>query len=253
MSDPIDSSRWTGPPESMAAPRTRGAFVHRYGEHQVSTDFARIAAAQADAERRSKEIPPELRGIIGRAWSLLLSPLLLILAWIVVQMSIRDQIGQDNKAYLFACGFGVAALALHQITSRSLRLVWARRALLVVAIVATFSVAIGYVFIAATSWRNAVASAPERTYELYRSTGRGRMRATEVTHQRANGTLLEGGYRAPVRYAYACTLAQRLTGDYGFTWVRVLERSRSRARTELYWPIRREECFRGTPLSSLPS
>ena len=252
VSDPVDSSKWTGPPEGMAAPRLRGAIVHRYGEHQVSTDFARISAAQADAERIAKEIPPELRGVLGRAWLLLLSPVMLILAWLLVHSTSRDLIVQDNKVYLFAWGFGVAALALSQMVSKSTLLVGARKAMLVAALIATFGVAGGYVYLAVKSRQNAVASPPERTFELYKSPVRRTHRPIEIEHQRADGTLLAGGYRAPVSYAPSCVVAQRLDGDYGFSWVRVLERSRERGRTGLNWPIRREECFSDIPLSSLP-
>lgn len=252
MNDPIDASKCTGPAESMAAPRLRGAHVHRYGEHQVSTDFARIAAAQADAERIAKEIPPELRGILGRAGLLLASPLLLVVAALVVHSMGRDLIVQDNKAYLLAWGFGVAALALSQMVSRSLLLVWIQKAILVSALIATFCVAVGYVYIAAKSRQNAAASVPERTYELYRTSGSRAARRTEIFHQRADGTLLTGGRWAPVPYATTCALVQRLDGQYGFSWVRVLERSRPPVRTGLHWPIRREECFSDIPLSSLP-
>lgn len=251
MSEPTDSSDWTGP-SSIAAPRVRGALVHRYGEHQVSTDFARIAAAQADAERKAKEKPPELRGVLGRAWLLLVSPLLLVVANQIVHSTGRDLIVQDNKAYLFAWGFGVAALALSQMVTKSLALIWARKAILVGAFLATVGVTGGYIYVAAKSRQNAVVSTPERTYELYRSTGRAPLRRTEILHQRADGTLLGRGRWKPVPYATTCALVQRLQGQYGFSWVRVLERSRPPRRTGLHWPIRREECFSDTPLSSLP-
>ena len=249
VSEPINSSKWTGPPERMAAPRLRGALVHRYGEHQVSTDFARISAARADAERIAKEIPPELRGVLGRAWLLLASPLLLVAAALIVHSTGGDLIVEDNKSYLLAWGFGVAALALSQMVSQSLLLVWVRKAILVSAIIGTFCVAVGYIYVAARSRQDAVASAPERTYELYRTTG---SRAARILHQRADGTLMAGGRWAPVPHATTCALVQRLDGHYGFSWVRVLERSRSPRRTELHWPIRREECFSDIPLSSLP-
>lgn len=170
MSEPTDSSNWTGP-SSIAAPRLRGALVHRYGEHQVSTDFARIAAAQADAERQAKEMPPELTGVLGRAWLLLLSPLMLVVANQVVHATGRDLIVQDNKAYLLAWGFGVAAVALSQMVSKSLALIWARKAILVGAFLATVGVAGGYIYVAAKSRQNAAFSTPERTYELYQSSG----------------------------------------------------------------------------------
>ena len=250
VSEPTDSSGWTGP-SSAVAPRLRGALVHRYGEHQVSTDFARLVA-QADAESKAKQMPPELLGVVGRAWLLLASPLLLVVANQIVHSTGRDLIVQDNKAYLFAWTSAVAALALSQMVSKSLMLIWGRKAILVGATLATLGFAGGYVYIAAKSRQGALASTPERTYELYRTSGRGSFRRTEIIHQRADGTLLGGGRWEPAPYAKTCALVQRLQGQYGFTWVRVLERSRPPGRTELHWPVRREECFSDTPLSSLP-
>lgn len=250
MNDPTDSSKWTGP-SSMAAPRRRGALVHRYGEHQVSTDFARIAA-QADAELKAKEWPPELRGVLGRAWLLLASPLLLVVASQIAHSTGNDLIADDNKAYLFAWAFGVAALALSQMVSRSRMLVEARKAILVSAIIATFGVAGGYVYLAEQSRQGAVASPPTRTFEFVRTSGRGILRRTEYIHQRADGSLLGGGRWAPEPYAKTCALVQRLEGAYGFSWVRVRERSLPPRRTGVHWPVRREECFSDIPLSSLP-
>lgn len=250
MSEPTDSVGWTGP-SSTAAPRLRGALVHRYGEHQVSTDFARFVA-QADADLIAKEMPPELRGVVGRAWLLLASPLLLVVANWIVHSTGRDLIVNDNKAYLFAWAVGVVALALSQMVSRSLMLIWARKAILVRAFLATFGVAGGYVYVAEQSRQNAVASTPERAYEFYRSSGWRSSKRTEIFHQRADGTLLTGGRWEPAPYATTCALVQRLEGAHGFSWVRVLERSRPPRRTELHWPVRREECFSDIPLSSLP-
>ena len=248
MSDPISSKGWTGDTEAKAAERRFLDRTHRLGEPVYVSDFDRIA----DAEWHARQIPTELRSLLRLACLGLLSPLFLFGAWIAVQMTTREVIGQDNKAYLLAWGFGTAALALAQMVSRSTVLIRPRKALMVLAIAATVAVSGGYIYLASQSRANALASQPERTFELYRSVGSRSFRRTEVTHQRADGRLLEGGYSPPARWAHACTLAQRLTGDHGFTWVRVLERSRSRQRGDLYWPIRREECFSDTPLELLP-
>ena len=250
MSEPTDSSAWTGP-ASTAAPRLGGALVHRYGEHQVSTDFARIVA-RADAELKAKEWPPELRGVLGRAWLLLVSPLLFVVANWIVHSTGRDLIVHDNKAYLFAWGFGVVALALSQMMLRSPVLVWARKAILVGAFLATFCVAGGYVYVAERSRQNAVATTPERTFEFRRTSGWRSSKKTEIFHQRADGSLLTGGRWEHAPYATTCALVQRLDAKYGFSWVRVLERSRPPRRTGVHWPVRREECFSDIPLSSLP-
>lgn len=248
MSDPISSKGWTGDTEARAAERRFLVRTHRLGEPAYVSDFNRFAGA----EERAREVPAELRNLLRRAFLALLSPLLLFCAWLAVQMTTRDLIGEDNKAYLLVWGFGIAALALAQIVSRSTALIELRKALMALTIAGTVVVSGGYIYIASASRANALASRPERTFELSRSVGSRSFRRTEVTYQRADGTLLEGGYTPPVDWAYECTLAQRLRGDYGFTWVRVLERSRSSRRGELYWPIRREECFSDTPLELLP-
>lgn len=233
----------------MNPPRRSGAFVHRYGEHQVSTDFARIAATYADAQR-AREVPPELRGVIGRAGLLLFSPVMLWLAWLALRGFVQDTIVQDNSMWLIAWGLGAIGLALSQLVSRSLFAVAVRKMLLVCAVLSTGIFSIAYVNLGIQSHSQATASAPERTYEIPRSCGR---HCTYAIHQRADGTTLEGtdGGR-PVQYASSCALAQRLDGSRGFSWIRVLERSRAPGRGQLAWPIRREECFSDIPLSSLP-
>ena len=248
MSDPISSNDWTGDPETQAADRGIVVRTHRLGEPVYVNDFDRIA----DQERRTSGFPPELRGLLRLAGVALLSPLFVFFGWIAVQMTTREVIGQDNRVYLLAWSFGVAALALSQIVSRQTALIGPRKAVMALAIAASVVTSGAYIYLASTSRAKATGSQPERTFELYKTVGSRSFRRTEVTHQRADGTLLEGGYTPPARWAYACTVAQRLTGDYGFTWVRVLERSRSRQRGELYWPIRREECFSDAPLESLP-
>lgn len=250
MNEPTESSGWTGP-SSTAAPRLRGALVHRYGEHQVSTDFARIVA-QADAELKAKEWPRELRGVLGRAWLLMASPLLLVVANQIVHSTGRDLIVHDNRAFLFVWAFGIAALALSQMVWRSPTLILVRQAVLVSAIFATLGVAGGYVYVAEQSRQNAVATPPERTFEFRRTSGWRSSKRTEIFHQRADGSLLTGGRWEPAPYGTTCALVQRLDGELGFSWVRVLERSRPPGRTELHWPVRREECFSEIPLSSLP-
>jgi len=51
-------------------------------------------------------------------------------------------------------------------------------------------------------------------------------------------------------YWPVCTEVQRLQGDYGFVWIRVVDRSRPPVH-EIAWPIRREDCFSNKPLATL--
>ena len=198
MSDPISSKGWTGDTEAKAAERRFIARTYRLGEPVYISDFDRIA----DAERRAREIPRELRGLLRLACFAFLSPVLLFCAWLAVQMTTREVIGQDNKAYLLVWGLGITALALAQIVSRSTALIQLRKALMALAIAGTTVVSGGYIYLASQSRANALASRPERTFELYRSVGSRSFPRTEVTHQRADGTLLEGGYASPALGTY---------------------------------------------------
>jgi hypothetical protein len=55
---------------------------------------------------------------------------------------------------------------------------------------------------------------------------------------------------APLAYWPVCTEVQRLQGDYGFVWIRVVDRSPPPVH-EIAWPIRREDCFSNKPLATL--
>lgn len=175
---------------------------------------------------------------------------MLWLAWLALRGLIHDTIVQDNSLWLIAWGLGAIALALSQLVSRSLFAIAIRKMLLVCAVLTTAIFSIAYVYLGIQSHSQATASAPERAYEMRKSCGR---HCTYSIHQRADGTTLEGTDSSrPVQYASTCALAQRLDGPRGFSWIRVLDRSRAPGRGQLAWPVRREECFSDIPLSSLP-
>jgi hypothetical protein len=240
--DPIHSSSWTGPPD----PRERnGIFTHEPGEPVYTSDYQRLLSAQ----RRASEVPPELRPVLRLATFLLLSPLFLVLGWVSLKLAIPEQQIANNVHVLALWGLSVMALAASQVTSRWARLIRLRRLGLSALLWATFAVAGGYFHLGLTSYAHAHALRPERTFELYKTYGSRSYRQTVAVHQRADGSTLEGiSMVPPVRYSSVCTLVQRLQGDHGFAWVRVLERSRG---SELMWPIRREDCFGAKPVSSL--
>jgi hypothetical protein len=141
-------------------------------------------------------------------------------------------------------------LAFWQLSSKSRWAVGLRRAALAAAVVVTVGGAFVYGYSAITSHAQAIPSPRERAFEIYRCHGRCRFGGYFI-HQRANGTTIEGeNVGAPIAYGTTCTIVQRSDGDYGFSWVRVLERSRP-AGHDLQWSIRREDCFSDRPLSSL--
>lgn len=222
-------------------------FSHRAGQHQFASDYQRIL----EARRTAEAIPAEVRGVMRlAAVVLVLSPVILWIAWKSLHAASRDILVQDNGQVLVACGLGAITFAASQIVLRSTRLIWLRKSILWSAMVASLVVAAGYVFVGVRARMHATASLPERTYELHYRCGR---HCTYSIHQRPDGTTLEGTDNGrPVQYASTCTLAQRLDGERGFSWVRVLDRSRAPGRGQLAWPIRREECFSDIPLASLP-
>lgn len=247
MADPIHSSGWTGPPESMAAPAR--VFTHRTGEPSATGDYARFA----EAERARAMIPAELRPILNLAGWLLVSPVSLWVGNLVLNWASNDWRVADRSGDLFLWGVAMLMIAGWQFTARSLRLLDLRRLLLSLAIVATVGLAAGNVYLGLRSKSEAIASTPERTFVHFGSRGRGPLRKTIVTFQRADGSFVDGRRStAPLEYGRSCALVQRLDGPDGYSWVRVREWSRQPASGELAWPIRREECFSNIPLSTLP-
>jgi hypothetical protein len=240
--DPIHSSSWTGPPD----PRERkGIFTHGPGEPVYTSDYQRLLSAQ----RRAMEVPTELRPVLRLATFLLLSPVVLVVAWISLKLAISEQQISNNVHVLVLWGLSVIALAASQVTSRSTRLIPLRRLGLSALLCATFAVAGGYFYLGRTSYAHARALRPERTFELYKTYGSRSYRQTVAVHQRPDGSTIEGiSMGPPVPYAPVCTLVQRLQGDHGFAWTRVLERSQG---SELMWSIRRQDCFGARPVSSL--
>ena len=211
-----------------------------------ASDYARFE----EAKRIAALIPPEVRSVMHLAMLVLLSPLLLFVGWYVLRTVTQDAIAQDNVWWLIGGGSAVAAIAATQLAWRSTWAIFLRKAILGTALAATAAASVGYVYLGLTSYANAQASAPERTFELARRCGR---HCVATIHQRADGSTLEGSdLSPPLQEARSCATVQRLAGEYGFTWVRVIERSRAPARGQLTWPISREECFSDAPLQSLP-
>jgi hypothetical protein len=243
----ISSSDWTGP---VGEGQRRGVFTHHVGDHAITSDFQRILEAQHAATA----IPPELRSIKRRAALLLVAPALLWLAWHLVAWATRDQLVHDNSQVLVTGGLAVMALAAWQLQSRSTVLIALRRLFVSILTIATVTLAIAYTYFGIDAHAQAISSTPERTFERYEVLGRkAPFRKVIVWHPREDGSTIQGiRMHAPLAYSNVCALVQRLDGPHGFSWVRVLDRSRPPGRGQLSWPIRREECFSDIPLSSLP-
>lgn len=246
MSKRISSSDWTGPTDKTVR---RGAFTHRIGEHAIASDYQRLLAARLEAER----VPPEVMRVKTVAAALLISPLLLWLAWLLVGFVIGDPFLWKHTHLLVFWGLGVMALAAWQISSRSRVLVGLRRLFLFGLLAATVILSLGFIYLGMDARSNAIAAVPERTFELSKAQRKRPFRQVVRWHQRVDGSSVEGGRRAkPLAYASTCALVQRFEAPYGFSWVKVIDRSRPPGRGQLIWPIRREDCFSGKPLSTLP-
>jgi hypothetical protein len=180
---------------------------------------------------------------------LLLSPITLALGYWVTRFAIRDPFGQDFIGPLCLWGSLAVLTGFWQLGSKSQQLLPLRQLALAAALVATLGVASLYPYAAITAYAQATPSARERTFEIYRCHGRCRYTGGYFVHQRADGTTVEGEYVGPPLAYGRCALVQRFSGNYGFSWVRVLERSQ--AGEQLNWPIRREDCFGTKPVSSL--
>lgn len=235
MSDPIHSSSWTGPIEQP---------TYGIGRSSVSSDYQRLLRLRRAAEA----VPPELRRLGRRSAFLLLSPLALAVAYWTSRSIIPAAPVQDFSGLLSLWGVAtvLATILLLQSRPRLLRL---KEASATLGLLATLGCAAFYIYASATSYAAAMPSVRERTFEIYRCHGRCRYVGGYFVHQRADGTTVEGEYVGPPLPYGRCALVQRLNGDYGFSWVRVLERSR--AGEQLAWPIRREDCFGTMPVSSL--
>ena len=202
MSD-IDSSRWMGPPDGRDDFDRFGAPVHRTGQPAASSIYKILAAGRYAADRRGQKaafVPSSLA--ISAALLLVLTPVLLFIAWSIVAEIGHDFIVRDNSEYLWSWAALMMLLAAAQFIWRGSVLARARTASLLLALAATVAGSVGYVYLAVTSKAHAVASAPERVFEVFENRGSRRNPRTVVLFQRADGTILGGGSGAPIRYGY---------------------------------------------------
>lgn len=242
MPDPvIHSSSWTGSIEDYSRSATNGIGV---GTPWVMTDAER----RANAEWKPPERTPAVKRWASAFWAALLSPLALFVAYFFVHAASPDTMFEDHRGWLMLWGLGVLAVLANEFGNSKLRHPNAHAILLALVFASTLGFAGWYSYAAITSHAGAKVSKQERTFEFYHQCGRG---CGYYLHQRADGTTVEGvrdGHALP--YGPTCAITQRLDGEYGFTWVRVLDRS-PRPAHDIPWPIRREDCFSEKPLATL--
>jgi hypothetical protein len=234
MADPtIHSSGWTGPIDEQVLPyRAQPNRIFGWPRRPQP------GIAPTPAERRRAR----LLALV------LLSPLLLFAAWYAVHMATTDTMIADHREWL-KC-WAMAAIGWFALDCLGGKPANPTVRILLLALVfgATVLFAGWYSYTVLKSHADARPLKAERAYELNERCGRN---CSYFVHQRADGTSVEGmAVGEPVPYGATCTLVQRLEGDYGFSWIRVLERSPPSAH-EVIWPIRREDCFSDKPLATL--
>lgn len=235
-------------PKRTSSSGWTGTFMHRADQHQITSDYHRLLQAECMANA----IPSDLDRVKLLALMVLPSPILLWFAWLLVGLVARDEVARDNSHLLMFSGSIVVVVAAWQAGSRAKAFIQLRRCLLWTLLGATIAAAVAYAYLGINSHSRAIVLPPERTFELVKTEGR-RIKRTIIWHQRANGSTVEGFNEGrPLAYSSVCALVQRLDGPYGFSWVRVLERSRPPGRGQLSWPVRREDCFSHVPIASLP-
>ncbi len=237
MGDPIDSHDWTGPIEDDRNPR---AFTYAAGQHQFASDYSRLLATRIASE----VISPELNAARRLAAYLFVAPVFLWLSHLVVVAFIEDLTVQDWAGILVLWGLLVVAVAVLLFSIRSSILLWLRRGVTWLGIFATVGLAGVYPCVALKAHANARISPPERAFLV--------ARRERVNFEREDGTRVLGASRGQPRESGDCVSVSVLRGDHGFTWARIIERV-PRERHQLFWPIRREDCFSDKPLSSLAS
>ncbi|WP_152569411.1 MULTISPECIES: hypothetical protein [Sphingomonas] len=226
------------------------APTYAVGQHSGSTDETRLRRRRVTPIRR-EPLPPGTLRKSAVASALLLSPVLLVIAhWIVIGSTNDEYVHGEPWARLFLAGTAAMALSVADFLATSRRLVGVRTLVLAAALVGMIGYAVGYTRGALSAHAHASASPAERVLVSYENCGKN---CRQAVYQRADGTLLNGlGKRPVAEYAPACARVQTLVGERGFGWLRVLERSRSPERHQLFWPVRASECFSDIPLSQLP-
>jgi len=206
----------------------------------VTSDYQQLLAR----DRRFTPIDRRFGAMLGY---LLFSPFLFFAVACFTELAIPDTFLVENLDWLFLGAFAPIAFVIFQVRLGRSMTNWRVR-LTGLAYSATIGFAMFYVYAAMSAHADAVPGLVERTFEFSvpNSFGHG----THLVHQRSDGTTIEGDGLGPVPpYHTVCAEAQRLNGDFGFSWVKVV--NRSRPAHEIAWPIRAQDCFSRKPLASL--
>jgi hypothetical protein len=243
MSDEIHSSSWTGPP-----PPPQPEWERRLLFHGVPT-IEELRVAKREARERYAALPPQVQRVRRLAGWLLLSPAVLLVGYWIANAVIPDQAAHNLFEPVILWGLLAFFTAFWQLKSESRSLVLLRQVVIGALLIAMIVGGPLYAYAAIASHAHARPLPRERTFEIYRCTHHCYL-GGYFLHQRLDGETIEGEYAGPPQAYGRCATVEVLVGRYGFSWVRVLERMRPQPR-ELFWPVRREDCFSDKPLSSL--
>ena len=197
-------------------------------------------------------VDPELAPVVRRAAWLFFSPFVLLVGWFASQAGIGDMVVSTPGWILGLWALILIAIALWQMTSTSKRLIELRLTLLGLLIGTAVGGAAGYAWIAQTAHTEARAGQSQRAFIYLAESSKLRgLIPAEFGFQLADGSNLTPG-RKRKRFDYGqCVTAQLLTGPHGFRWVRITESAPPPRPGQLHWPLRREDCFSGKPLSEV--
>ena len=249
MNDRISSDSWTGPPDQRLG-YARSAPTYGAGQSSATDMYRQLVISQT---RPPEPLPPRVRTLFRLALiSIPISVLTLWLARVAVGFAISDMPLQVHSDWLvLAAGASLILTAIH-FASRSARLVGLRIVMVATTLLGSVGFAGWYVLTTLQAHSRAQATSPVRAFEFVRYEGPRHYRRATYWYQQADGRAINGARLGAVPpFASSCVLVQLVKGDRGFTWIRVLDRSRGPA-AEIAWPIRKEECFSDIPLSSLP-
>lgn len=242
----IHSIGWTGSSVEQALP---GRATPSYAATALP-----VTPYYQQIERRAflASLAPGAFGVMRwQIFALFAGPQSLWLALAFTRTVIRDYSISLNSNWLIQAAIVSAGLTAMQMAMPVRRSVVLRKAAAIAVLLATFTFAFWYSKTALEAHAAAHYSQPERIFLLAGYEGSARSRKLVYYFQRSNGTMVDGSpSRPPPASGAICGEVQRLDGKYGFSWVRLRDRSRP-PEHEITWPIRATDCFSDKPLSSL--
>lgn len=238
MDEPvIHSESWTGPPEGPRPDWYWRVFPRAMTKEEVRT-------AQANARNMSR---PRANGIVGSLAWLVAGGLLHFSSRLSVWMIPAIPIDVP-PVWLLSITSIVGVILLIRTGSRDLS-----------------SMTIRVSWLAATVLFTLALLLPPLTLYSYAHADQGPKRRMQFVSPNTNsegavfafqdGASVETPYYWRSQWHYQrngeCFVVRQYKGPFGFSWIKVLETTPQPTNSELWWTVRREDCFSNKPLSSL--